>query len=84
MLLLLIILAPLLAGLVILALRRQHPKPKLLCPACGGAVEADFQACPHCGSALQRSCPACGAAVRTLWRACPRCGTVLKEVRDED
>ena len=83
MLLLLIILAPLLAGLTILAFRRHHAEPKLLCPACGGGVERDYQVCPHCGTGLKLHCPGCGESVRSLWRACPHCGRILREVDDD-
>lgn len=70
---------PLLAVITALAVRRRREGPRLLCPACGGAVERDFNACPACGTRLRLSCPACGESVRALWRACPHCGTHLEE-----
>jgi predicted amidophosphoribosyltransferase len=57
--------------------RREGDRVRLLCPACGGEIRRDYQACPHCGTVLQSACPACGKAVRSLWRSCPHCGTAL-------
>jgi type II secretory ATPase GspE/PulE/Tfp pilus assembly ATPase PilB-like protein len=44
-----------------------------LCASCGGAVAADFIACPRCGARLGRSCPSCGRALHAGWTFCPYC-----------
>jgi type IV pilus assembly protein PilB len=48
------------------------PGASLPCPACGGAVPAGANACPHCGRPRRRRC-GCGAEVEAGWRFCPRC-----------
>jgi type IV pilus assembly protein PilB len=44
-----------------------------LCASCGGAVAADFIACPRCGTRLGRNCASCGRALQAGWTFCPYC-----------
>ena len=43
------------------------------CGNCDGPVEADFEACPHCGIDLRTACPGCGRDTQSDWRTCPYC-----------
>jgi hypothetical protein len=44
-----------------------------MCPGCGGDVEPDFVACPHCARRLKLTCQRCRSALRPEWRLCPYC-----------
>jgi RNA polymerase subunit RPABC4/transcription elongation factor Spt4 len=48
---------------------------RMLCPACGGAVAVDFNACPHCGQRLSGGCNKCGRALQAGWSFCPFCAS---------
>jgi type IV pilus assembly protein PilB len=62
---------------------------RTLCPACGGAVAVDFNACPHCGHRLAGGCGKCGRAMQPGWAFCPFCATSAaprpqkKKLRDQ-
>ena len=42
-----------------------------MCPGCGGDVEPDFIACPHCARRLKLTCSRCRSALKPEWRLCP-------------
>lgn len=44
-----------------------------MCPGCGGDVEPDFIACPHCARRLKLTCTRCRSALKPEWRLCPYC-----------
>jgi hypothetical protein len=44
-----------------------------ICPGCGGDVEPDFIACPHCARRLKLTCQRCRSPLRPEWRLCPFC-----------
>lgn len=50
------------------------PVATALCTACGGAIQAGWKACPHCGAATSRNCAGCGQALQPAWKVCPACG----------
>jgi type IV pilus assembly protein PilB len=47
------------------------------CPRCDGAIEPDFEVCPHCGIDLRSACPGCGKDTQPSWQTCPYCRTGL-------
>ena len=49
------------------------------CPRCNRPVEADFEACPHCGADLRSACPGCGRDTQPGWQNCPYCRTGLSQ-----
>src|SRR3990172_11367827 len=52
----------------------------LLCPSCGGALDPDGRACPHCGTtAATRRCAICFDLNLRGDRNCRRCGARLPE-----
>jgi type IV pilus assembly protein PilB len=56
-------------------------EPRALCPGCGSAVGADFNACPFCGKRLGGSCPHCGRALQPGWNFCPYCARSATDAR---
>lgn len=51
----------------------------LLCPSCGGALDADARACPQCGTTVAtRRCDSCLALNLRDDRHCRACGTRLR------
>ena len=44
-----------------------------MCPGCGGDIEPDFIACPHCARRLKLTCSRCRSALKPEWRLCPYC-----------
>lgn len=52
------------------------------CSQCEGAIEPDFEACPHCGVDLRTACPGCGHDTQSDWRTCPYCRTDLSTVNE--
>ena len=44
-----------------------------LCPGCGGDVEPEFIACPHCARRLKLTCQRCRSPLKPEWRLCPFC-----------
>ena len=50
------------------------------CPSCKKPVQADYQICPYCATALQRHCPSCHKEVGPDFKVCPYCGTSLPPV----
>jgi RNA polymerase subunit RPABC4/transcription elongation factor Spt4 len=63
-------------GLVVYLLVR--PRNRVVCHACGGAIEKDFVVCPTCGAELKASCPSCGKTVSPDWKMCPYCRAELR------
>jgi len=47
-------------------------EPRTLCTGCGTVVNADFKACPGCGTRLG-ACRHCGRALDPGWQFCPYC-----------
>ena len=43
------------------------------CGNCEGAIEQDFEVCPHCGTDLRTACPGCGRDTQSDWHTCPYC-----------
>lgn len=48
-----------------------------VCPTCNKPVQADYQICPYCATALQRHCPNCHKEVGPDFKVCPYCRTNL-------
>ena len=44
-----------------------------MCPGCGGDVEPEFIACPHCARRLKLTCQRCRSPLKPEWRLCPFC-----------
>ena len=44
-----------------------------MCPGCGGDVEPDFIARPHCARRLKLTCQRCRSPLKPEWRLCPFC-----------
>jgi len=47
------------------------------CPGCGGSIQTDYVACPHCGTNLSKSCGQCGKRAELDWKVCPYCGHAM-------
>ena len=62
---------------VVTAVREMRP----LCPGCGTAIGADFNACPRCGKRFGGSCPHCARALQPGWNFCPYCTYSASEMR---
>jgi hypothetical protein len=64
----------------------QAPRPAMLasataarpagaCPSCGGALDAGFRFCPHCGRKVAPpTCAYCGQVLTPEMRYCAHCG----------
>jgi len=52
------------------------------CPRCEGAIEADFEVCPHCAIDLRTACPGCGRDTQPGWQTCPYCRADLPSSAD--
>jgi hypothetical protein len=44
-----------------------------MCPGCGGDIEPEFIACPHCARRLKLTCQRCRSPLKPEWRLCPFC-----------
>ena len=54
-----------------------------VCPRCDRPVEADFEACPHCGVDLRSACPGCGRETQPGWQNCPYCRMGLPQQQQQ-
>ena len=54
-----------------------------VCPRCDRPVEADFEACPHCGVDLRSACPGCGRETQPGWQNCPYCRMSLPQQQQQ-
>ena len=53
----------------------QELNPRVVCPACGAAVQAGPQYCPECRQSLPSHCASCGVTLGQGGVACQLCGS---------
>jgi hypothetical protein len=81
---LLVFIGNLIALIIYLIIRNEHPFPEtkvdvINCPHCEKPISGGYTYCPHCGKSIRNLCPKCEKEVNKDWQVCPYCRTTLKK-----